>query len=95
MSTPICCQNQSNFLRRALGIWQWLLPTAILALLPKCPACLAGYVLIWTGVGLSFSTAGVVRTTLLVLSIAMLVFLAAKWLRTLILVSKQNKDSQP
>jgi high-affinity Fe2+/Pb2+ permease len=95
MSTPICCHNQSSFLRRALGVWQWLLPTAILALLPKCPACLAGYVLIWTGVGLSLSTAGVVRTTLLVLSIAMLVFLAARALRTLIHVSNRNKETQP
>ena len=74
MSTPICCQNPSNFLRRVLGVWQWLLPTVILALLPKCPACLAGSVLLWTGVGLSMSTAGYVRAGLGVLSIAMLVY---------------------
>ena len=94
MSTPICCQNRSNFLRRVLGVWQWLLPTAILVLLPKCPACLAGYVLLWTGVGLPFSTAGLVRTTLLILSIATLVFLAARALRTLIHVSNRNKETQ-
>ena len=81
MSTPICCQNQSNFLRRAVGVWQWLLPTAILALLPKCPACLAAYVMLWTGLSLSLAIAGVVRTSLLMLCIAALVWVVFRRLR--------------
>jgi hypothetical protein len=89
MSTPICCQNQSSFLRRAVGVWQWLLPTAILALLPKCPACLAAYVMLWTGVGLSFSTAGIVRTTLLVLSIATLLYAIVRQVKSFFV--KENR----
>lgn len=90
MSTPICCQNQSSFLRRAVGVWQWLLPTAILALLPKCPACLAGYVMLWTGLSLSLAIAGVVRTGLLVLCIAALAWVVFRRLRFYF-----TKETQP
>ena len=95
MSTPLCCQSHSNFFRRALGISQWILPTAILALLPKCPACLAGYALLWTGIGLSMSAAAIVRSSLLFLSVAMLILLAAK--QSTPLVSKlirQTREKQ-
>ena len=93
MSAAPCCQSHSNFFRRAFGISQWILPTAILALLPKCPACLAAYVLLWTGVGLSLSTAGIVRMALLVLSISALMFLAFKVIRNAIAGLSQTKES--
>lgn len=80
MSTRICCQTRSTFLRRAIGASQWVGPTAILALLPKCPACLAGYVLLCTGVGISITTAGMLRTGLLVFGIAVLAFAALRGL---------------
>jgi len=54
----------------SIGIW---------AFIPKCPACLAGYVALWTGVGLSFAAAAYLRWSLLILSAlsaALLVYIA-------------------
>lgn len=45
----------------------WLMPGTILALLPKCPACFAGYIAVATGLGISISTAAVMRVSLIAL----------------------------
>ena len=65
--------------RRTLDADAWIAPGAMLALIPKCPACVAAYVLLWTGVGISMSAAGVIRTALLVLCVAALAYLAARY----------------
>jgi hypothetical protein len=53
----------------------WALPSAILMLVPKCPACLAAHVALWTGLGLSLSTATYLRWALLLVGIGSLLFL--------------------
>jgi hypothetical protein len=81
MST--CCSGRNarspaNWLRRGRSVAAWAGPSAVLALLPKCPACLAAYVAMGTGIGLSIPTATYLQTSLLCLCVASLSFLAAR-----------------
>jgi hypothetical protein len=59
----------------------WMMPAAGLALLPKCPACLAAYIAIATGVGVSISTAEYLRMLLVMLCIAALIYFAMSWIQ--------------
>jgi hypothetical protein len=79
------CQNQqpaprSNFLSRFLNLIGWIVPSAILTLIPKCPVCLAGYAVIGTSVGFSVSTLGQLRLAVVILCIAALSFLTARYI---------------
>ena len=64
--------------RRCRVIAEWLIPAVVIALLPKCPLCLAAYIALWTGIGLSLATATLLRTLLLILCVAALSYLALK-----------------
>jgi hypothetical protein len=75
-----CCDAASDrlaptWVRRVREIFAWVLPSAILVSVPKCPACLAAHVTLWTGLGLSLSTASYLGWMLLLLCVASLLFL--------------------
>jgi hypothetical protein len=64
--------------RRFLSFIGWIVPTTILALIPKCPACVAGYAVIGTSVGFSLSAFAQLRLALIVLSLVCLSFVGTK-----------------
>jgi hypothetical protein len=86
-----CCKIQTQAgdnarrpasrLRLGGEIAGWIVPAATLALLPKCPACVAVYVALATGIGVSLPAATYLRAMLVVLCVASLVFVAARRLR--------------
>jgi hypothetical protein len=63
--------------RRCVDFGGWIVPTGILALLPKCPACIAAYFAIGSGIGISVTTAIYVRIALILVSTASLSYFAA------------------
>ncbi len=70
-------------LRRAGELVGWIVPTATLALMPKCPMCVAAYIALATGIGISLPTAMYLRATLIAVCVASLAALAARHLRIL------------
>ena len=64
--------------RRAADLAGWIVPSAILALIPKCPMCLAAYIAVWTGLGLSVAVATNLRVLIIVMCVISLLFLAAR-----------------
>jgi hypothetical protein len=81
-----CCdvnggRKAMRWARRSREVAAWVVPSAILMLVPKCPACLAAHVALWTGLGLSFSTATYLRWSLLIVCCALLLLVIVKvWL---------------
>lgn len=91
MSARHCCQDKARAgeevrrpasrLRRGGDIADWVVPAAALAFLPKCPVCVAAYVALATGVGISLPTATYLRAILVVVCVASLVFAGVRRLR--------------
>jgi hypothetical protein len=69
-------QRSTDLLRRTWRGVQWLFPTALLVLMPKCPLCVTMYIAMFTGIGVSVSTARWIQILMLVLCLASLGYLA-------------------
>jgi hypothetical protein len=74
---PVSRRSSRRLSRAAASI----LPGVVLALLPKCPLCLAAWLTVVTGVGFSAAAAVWVRGTLLVFLVAAVALTAAPFVR--------------
>ena len=73
-----CCQDVKPTARRRVAtLVGWVVPTAILALVPKCPLCVAAYAAALTGIGISISAATFLRSSIIVAATATLLVMAA------------------
>lgn len=81
----IASQRRARWSRwgRLSEIAGWVVPSATLVLLPKCPICVAAYVALISGVGISIASASRLRIVLLLSSITILFCLTLLRLRQL------------
>jgi hypothetical protein len=85
MKNSCCCGVQSNQssaqltgVQRAMRIINWVLPSIVLAAMPKCPVCVAAYVMLLTGCGISIGAAASLRWLAISVCVLSLLFVAVK-----------------
>jgi hypothetical protein len=91
MKTGSCCRQNSNIalarrswtgaVGRAMG---WIVPGVVIAAMPKCPLCLAAYVTLFTGFGISLAAAKFAWWFVAIGCVAILLYLAAASVRVYI-----------
>jgi hypothetical protein len=77
-ASPVETAGKKRLARRTRGAASWALPSIALALVPKCPMCIAAYLAIGGSLGVSLSTAAHLRTALVWLCWSVLVLLTAR-----------------
>ncbi len=83
MKSGYCCRRNSdveisrrpwtNVARQTLS---WIVPGVVLAAMPKCPLCLAAYVALFTGFGISLAVAKLAWWFVGVVCVAVLTYLS-------------------
>ncbi len=74
-------KRSTGLFSRACRMIQWLFPAALLLLIPKCPLCVAAYIALFTGIGVSISTARWIQLLMQVMCWTSLAYLAIRYWR--------------
>lgn len=90
-SSPLSSARCQTALRwQAISLAGWILPTMALALMPKCPVCVAAYAAAFAGIGMSLTAASYLRTGLITIAVAGLMTMAAA---RLILICRSRRSA--
>jgi hypothetical protein len=88
MRNGCCCDDRSghavttrSWVRAAAKVSSWIVPGVVLAAMPKCPLCLAAYVALFTGCGISLAAASFAWWFVAVGCVSVLVYLAMSAMR--------------
>lgn len=81
--------------RTAREALAWALPAATIALVPKCPACVAAYAALLTGLSLSHAAATYTRWALIALSLAALGYLILSRARRALFRTANHPENPP
>ena len=88
MKNGSCCQRNSSdsvvgrsWSRAVVRAVSWIVPSVLLAAMPKCPLCLAAYVAVFTGFGISLAAAKFAWWSVAIGCVAVLVYLATTTVR--------------
>jgi hypothetical protein len=97
MNSLHCCQRklhtsrdgrqQRTWRRRGREVAGWIVPSALLALMPKCPMCLVAYMALCSGFTMSVSSAHILMRTLTALCVGTLALCVVRR----VVNCKQNK----
>ena len=78
MNAPCCNPGRATLARRCVDVAGYVVPASILALLPKCPVCVAAYVALATGLGISVTAASYLRTGVIMACVATLLVVVVR-----------------
>jgi hypothetical protein len=82
-----------SWLRGMVALVKWALPITTLALVPKCPMCVAAYVLLFTGIGVSLPVAAAMRWAFMALSIGAIAYLAFRAVRRVLCLGTRRRTA--
>jgi len=74
---PVKTVSQPNFLKKVINAVRFILSGTLLVVMPKCPLCLAAYISLSTGTGISVASATWLRILLAIACVASLMYVVA------------------
>jgi hypothetical protein len=100
MRNGCCCSDRSTevvterlWICRICRAASWIVPGVLLAAMPKCPLCLAAYVALVTGFGISLAVANFAWWFVAISCVAALMYLAVHMVRGLASPSERPRNT--
>lgn len=71
-------QGKKKTAQRFTGYIKMVIPAFVFVIIPKCPVCLAGYIAVASGIGISITTATYIRFGLIIFCVVSLSYFIFK-----------------